>query len=71
MSNVKVLPDDPFILNCKMLINDLFQVQSRVKRMWASSRNDADQMMLEYMEEHLTEMVDDLRAVLDYAYGAP
>ena len=71
MSNVKVMSDDPFILNCKMLINDLFQVQSRVNRMWASSRNDTDQMMLEYMEEHLTEMVDDLRAALDYAYGAP
>ena len=65
MSNVKVMSDDPFILNCKMLINDLFQVQSRVNRMWASSRNDADQMMLEYMEEHLTEMIDDLRATLD------
>ena len=65
MSNVKVMSDDPFILNCKMLINDLFQVQSRVNRMWASSRNDADQMMLEYMDEHLTEMIDDLRATLD------
>ena len=65
MSNVKVLPVDPFVMNCKMLINDLFQVQSRVGRMWASSRNDADQMMLEYMEEHLTEMIDDLRATLD------
>ena len=65
MSNVKVMSDDPFILNCKMLINDLFQVQSRVNRMWASSRNDTDQMMLEYMEEHLTEMIDDLRATLD------
>ena len=65
MSNVKVMSDDPFIINCKMLINDLFQVQSRVNRMWASSRNDADQMMLEYMEEHLTEMIDDLRATLD------
>lgn len=65
MSNVKVIPPDAFILNCKMLINDLFQVQSRVNRMWASSRNDADQMMLEYMDEHLTEMIDDLRATLD------
>ena len=65
MSNVKVMSDDPFILNCKMLINDLFQVQSRVNRMWASSRNDADQMVLEYMEEHLTEMIGDLRATLD------
>lgn len=65
MSNVKVNPPDAFILNCKMLINDLFQVQSRVNRMWASSRNDADQMMLEYIDEHLTEMIDDLRATLD------
>ena len=65
MSNVRVIPPDAFILNCKMLINDLFQVQSRVNRMWASSRNDADQMMLEYMDEHLTEMIDDLRATLD------
>ena len=65
MSNVKVIPPDAFILNCKMLINDLFQVQSRVNRMWASSRNDSDQMMLEYMDAHLTEMIDDLRATLD------
>ena len=65
MPNVKVVPPDPFVMNCKMLINDLFQVQSRVNRMWASSRNDADQMMLEYIDEHLTEMIDDLRATLD------
>ena len=65
MSNVKVLPDDPFILNCKMMINDLFQVQSRVNRMWASSRNDADQMLLERMDKYLTEMLDDVRGSLD------
>lgn len=70
-SNVRVLPPDAFILNCKILVNDLSQVRQIVNRMWASSRNDTDQMMLEYMEEHLVEMLDDLRATLDYDAGGP
>lgn len=65
MSNPKVLPPDAFILNCKMLFNDVGQMQDRLNRMWASSNGERDAAMLEYIEDMLENIEIELRNRLD------
>ena len=65
MSNVKVIPNQPFILNCKMLFNDVGQMQDRLNRMWASSNGERDVAMLEYIEDMLENIEIELRNRLD------
>lgn len=65
MSNVKVVPPDAFILNCKMLFNEVGQMQGRLNRMWASSDGERDQSMLEYIEDMLENIEIELRNRLD------
>ena len=65
MSNVKVIPPDAFILNCKMMFNEVGQMQDRINRMWASSNGERDAAMLEYMEDMLENIEIELRNRLD------
>ena len=65
MSNVKVPRPDAFILNCKMMYNEVGQIQSRINRMWASSDGEDDQDMLEYIEKMLEIIEMELRNRLD------
>lgn len=65
MSNVKVNRPDAFILNCKMMYNEVGQIQDRISRMWASSDGERDQSMLEYIEDMLENIEIELRNRLD------
>jgi hypothetical protein len=65
MSNVKVSHPDAFILNCKMMYNEVGQIQNRINRMWASSDGERDQAMLEYIEDMLENIEIELRNRLD------
>lgn len=65
MSNVKVIPPDAFVLNCKMLFNDVGQMQDKVSRMWACAHTDRDYSALEYLEEMLGNISSELRHRLD------
>lgn len=65
MSNVKVNPTDPFVMNCKMLFNDLAAMQDRVRRMWAGSNGERDMALLEYLEIELGNISSELRHRLD------
>ena len=65
MSNVKVSRPDAFILNCKMMYNEVGQIQSRINRMWASSNDERDQAMLEYIEDSLENIEIELLNRLD------
>jgi hypothetical protein len=65
MSNVKVTRPDAFILNCKMMYNEVGQIQDRINRMWASSDGERDQAMLEYIEDMLENIEIELRNRLD------
>lgn len=65
MSNVKVLPPDAFILNCKMMQNDVSQIRDRIKRMWASAEGERDMAMLEHLEELLGLISSELHIRLD------
>ena len=53
MSNVKVIPNHPFDLNCKMIYNDAAQIRQRVSRMWSSAENPGDFELLDGLEEKL------------------
>lgn len=65
MSNVKVVPPDAFILNCKMMFNEVGQMQDRINRMWASYDGERDAAMLEYIEDMLENIEIELRNRLD------
>ena len=65
MTNVKVNRPDAFILNCKMMYNEVGQMQNRINRMWASSDGERDQAMLEYIEDMLENVEIELRNRLD------
>ncbi len=65
MSNVTVIGYDAFEINCKMLFNDVGQMQNRLNRMWASSDGERDQAMLEYIEDMLENIEIELRNRLD------
>ena len=65
MSNVKVPPPDAFTLNCKMMFNDVGEMQNRINRMWASSNGERDAAMLEYIEDMLENIEIELRNRLD------
>ena len=65
MSNVKVTKTDPFVMNCKMLFNDLAAMQDRVRRMWASADGERDMALLEHLEIELGNISSELRHRLD------
>lgn len=65
MSNVKVVPSDAFVMNCKMIFNDNARMQDTVRRMWASAESERDYALLEYLEEMLGSISSELRHRLD------
>lgn len=65
MSNVKVIPSDPFTMNCKMIFNDNARMQDHVRRMWASAESESDYALLEYLEQMLGNISSELRHRLD------
>ena len=65
MSNVKVIPNHPFDLNCKMIYNDAAQIRQRVSRMWASAENPGDFELLDDLEEKLENILFRLKNRLD------
>ena len=65
MSNVKVIPSDAFVMNCKMIFNDNARMQDTVRRMWASAESERDYALLEYLEEMLGNISSELRHRLD------
>ena len=65
MSNIKVIPNQPFIMNCKMTYNDIAQVRQRVSRMWACAENPGDFELLDELEEKLENILFLLKNRLD------
>lgn len=65
MSNVKVLPPNPFIMNCKMMYNDTAQIRQRVSRMWSSADGSIDLDLLDELEEKLESILHLLKNRLE------
>ena len=61
MGNVKVLDRRPFDMNLTMQWNDIQQLITRAKRMWACAENPADFEILEEMEKTLENLSDRIR----------
>lgn len=61
MANVKVVERRPFDLNLTMQWNDIQELLTRSKRMWACAENPADFEILENMEEALESLADRIR----------
>ena len=55
---------EPFILNLKMMSNDISQLRDRASRMWASVDND-DMPFLEMLEQHLEILQNEIRNKID------
>jgi hypothetical protein len=56
--------NDPFVLNLKMMSNDISQLRDRAYRMWASVDND-DMAFLEMLEKHLEILQTEIRNKID------
>lgn len=65
MSNVKVIPNHPFELNCKMIYNDAAQIRQRVSRMWSSADGSIDLDLLDELEEKLESILHLLKNRLE------
>ena len=65
MSNVKVVPPDAFIMNCKIVYNDLGQIRQRVSRMWASANHPYDYSLLNDLEEKLETILHEVKNRLE------
>lgn len=56
---------DAFIMNCKMISNDLGQIRQRVSRMWAAAEDSRDFDLLDGLEEKLESILFHLKNRLD------
>ena len=65
MANVKVIERRPFDLNLTMQWNDIQELLTRCKRMWACAENPADFEILEEMEETLETLAQNIRNRFD------
>ena len=61
MSNVKVVERRPFDINLTMQWNDVQELLTRCKRMWACAENPGDFQVLEDMEEALEILSKNIR----------
>ena len=61
MANVKVVERRPFDMNLTMQWNDIQQLITRSKRMWACAETPADFEILEEMEKALESLADRIR----------
>ncbi len=65
MSNVRVVERRPFDMNLTMQWNDIQQLLTRCKRMWACAENPGDFEILEDMEQALENLADFIRNRID------
>ena len=65
MSNVKVVERRQFDLNLTMQWNDIQELLTRCKRMWACAENPGDFQVLEDMEEALESLAKNIRNRFD------
>jgi hypothetical protein len=65
MANVKVVERRPFDINLTMQWNDVQQLLTRSKRMWASAEDDYDYVTLELVEACLEILSENIRKRLD------
>ncbi len=65
MANVKVIDRRPFDINMTMQWNDIQELLTRCKRMWACAENPGDFRTLEDMEQALENIADNIRKTLD------
>jgi len=65
MSNVKVIDRRPFDINLTMQWNDIQELLTRCKRMWACAENPGDFQTLEDIEQALENIADFIRNRLD------
>ena len=65
MSNVKVIDRRPFDLSLTMQWNDVQQLLTRSKRMWACAEDDYDYLTLELVESCLDILAENIRKRLD------
>lgn len=56
---------DAFVMNCKMISNDLGQIRQRVSRMWAAAEDSRDFDLLDGLEEKLENILYLLKNRLD------
>ena len=54
----------PFDLNMTMTWNDLEQVRTRLRRMWACAETNDDYQNLQNIEDAMTLLSDSIRAIL-------
>ncbi len=65
MSNAKVIARRPFDINLTMQWNDIHELLTRCKRMWASAENPGDFQTLEELEKSLHILAENIRNRLD------
>lgn len=65
MSNVKVIDRRPFDINLTMQWNDIQELLTRCKRMWACAENPGDFQTLEELEKALHIVAENIRTRLD------
>ena len=65
MPNVKVVERRPFDMNLTMQWNDIQELLTRCKRMWACAENPGDFQVLEEMEETLENLAKNIRNRFD------
>ena len=65
MPNMKVVERRPFDLNMTMQWNDIQELLTRCKRMWACAENPGDFQVLEDMEEALESLAKNIRNRFD------
>jgi muramidase (phage lysozyme) len=65
MPNVKIIDRRPFDINMTMQWNDIQELLTRCKRMWASAENPGDFQTLEDIEQALENIANNIRKTLD------
>ena len=65
MSNVKIIDRRPFDINMTLQWNDIQELLTRCKRMWASAENPGDFQTLEELEKSLNILAENIRNRLD------
>jgi hypothetical protein len=65
MANVRVVERRPFDINMTMQWNDIQELLTRCKRMWACAENPGDFETLEELEKALHILAENIRTRLD------
>ena len=51
---------DAYVLNCKMMSNDIAQLRTRAARMWACAETEGQEAALEHLEDLLAGIHNEL-----------